>query len=158
MTRIRAASARERWRAHSKVSYLAELLCHCSSSSRSLDGGGFRALLQVHVLHRVLSLTGLQLSDLFDLVVGSGSGGILALALAVRRASLEDCEALFDALPARLTRKKLLQRVIGTRLHEFLFGSAYSVEAYEEVLREFFTAQVSLMADVIRNTTPKVCQ
>lgn len=46
-----------------------------------LDGGGMRGLIQTEVLSHITSLTGRSIPELFDWVVGTSTGGIVALAL-----------------------------------------------------------------------------
>lgn len=46
-----------------------------------LDGGGIRGLIEIEVLGRIESLTGRRITELFDWVIGTSTGGILALCL-----------------------------------------------------------------------------
>jgi patatin-like phospholipase/acyl hydrolase len=48
----------------------------------SLDGGGIRGIVSVRVLVELEAVTGRPVAELFDLVAGTASGGILALGLA----------------------------------------------------------------------------
>ncbi len=47
----------------------------------SLDGGGLKGLILIEVLIYIEKLTGKRIVDLFDWIVGSSTGGIIALAL-----------------------------------------------------------------------------
>ena len=47
----------------------------------SLDGGGIRGVIPAAILSYMESATGQPVSSLFDLIVGTSTGGILALAL-----------------------------------------------------------------------------
>ena len=47
----------------------------------SIDGGGIRGVIPAMVLARIEALTGKAVSELFDLVAGTSTGGILALGL-----------------------------------------------------------------------------
>jgi len=47
----------------------------------SIDGGGIRGILPARVLQRIEEITGKQARDLFDLVAGTSTGGILACGL-----------------------------------------------------------------------------
>src|SRR5207244_13387139 len=47
----------------------------------SIDGGGIRGILPAMVLSEIEKRTGRRVSALFDLVAGTSTGGILALAL-----------------------------------------------------------------------------
>ncbi len=48
----------------------------------SIDGGGIRGIVPALVLSRIESDTGKSVAELFDLIAGTSTGGILALALA----------------------------------------------------------------------------
>ena len=47
----------------------------------SIDGGGIRGIIPAMVLARIEDLTGKPISELFDLIAGTSTGGILALGL-----------------------------------------------------------------------------
>jgi patatin-like phospholipase/acyl hydrolase len=47
----------------------------------SIDGGGIRGIIPAIVLKRLEELTGRPTSDMFDLLTGTSTGGIIALAL-----------------------------------------------------------------------------
>ena len=46
-----------------------------------LDGGGVRGLMQIEMLRQIEQRTGKRITELFDWIVGTSTGGILALAL-----------------------------------------------------------------------------
>ena len=48
----------------------------------SLDGGGIRGLMTAKILHEIESRTERRIHELFDLIVGTSTGGILAAGLA----------------------------------------------------------------------------
>jgi patatin-like phospholipase/acyl hydrolase len=50
----------------------------------SIDGGGIRGLIPAMLLDKLESVTGKTIPDLFDVVAGTSTGGILALALTLR--------------------------------------------------------------------------
>ncbi len=47
----------------------------------ALDGGGIRGLIAAHVLKEIEARTGRPIAEMFDLVAGTSTGGILALGL-----------------------------------------------------------------------------
>ena len=51
----------------------------------SIDGGGIRGLIPAVVLAELEGRTGRRIAELFDLVAGTSTGGILAGALGARR-------------------------------------------------------------------------
>lgn len=48
----------------------------------SIDGGGTRGLMPATIMHQIEKETGKPITDFFDVVVGSATGGIIATALA----------------------------------------------------------------------------
>lgn len=53
----------------------------CGSRILCLDGGGIRGLVQLTILQDIERKTGKKITDLFDWIVGTSTGGIIALAL-----------------------------------------------------------------------------
>ena len=47
----------------------------------SLDGGGIRGLIPALVLAEIKKTTNKKITDLFDIIAGTSTGGILALGL-----------------------------------------------------------------------------
>ncbi|KFM28791.1 Calcium-independent phospholipase A2-gamma [Auxenochlorella protothecoides] len=58
----------------------------------SMDGGGMK----------LEARTGRRVHELFDLIVGTSTGGLLAVALALRRMTLDECEAIYKVLGQRV--------------------------------------------------------
>jgi uncharacterized protein len=48
----------------------------------SIDGGGTRGLMPATIMHQIEKETGKSITDFFDVIVGSATGGIIATALA----------------------------------------------------------------------------
>jgi len=46
-----------------------------------LDGGGVRGLVQIEILRQIEEATGKRIPELFDWIVGTSTGGIIALAM-----------------------------------------------------------------------------
>ena len=46
-----------------------------------LDGGGLRGLIQIEILEQLERRTGRRITELFDWIVGTSTGGIIALGL-----------------------------------------------------------------------------
>lgn len=57
-----------------------------------LDGGGMRGLIQIEILQQLEQRTGRKVTELFDWIVGTSTGGIVALALVYGK--LEDVEVI----------------------------------------------------------------
>lgn len=46
-----------------------------------LDGGGMRGLIQIEILRQLEKETGRHITELFDWIVGTSTGGVIALGL-----------------------------------------------------------------------------
>ena len=60
----------------------------------ALDGGGTRALVTIEMLKELEAQTGRRVHELFDVVAGTSTGGILAAGIQ-ERLSLEELEGLY---------------------------------------------------------------
>lgn len=104
-----------------------------------LDGGGMRGLIQIEILEHLERETGRKVTELFDWIVGTSTGGIVALALVYANKSLAELRQLYF---------KMKDRVFGSDR----FGFAYNTEALENLLKEEFGTSMRLGSV----TTPKV--
>ncbi|MDR2566359.1 MAG: patatin-like phospholipase family protein [Bifidobacteriaceae bacterium] len=81
----------------------------------ALDGGGARGLFAAHILARLESDLGVRITDSFDLIAGTSTGGIIALALGAGLRPAEivaHYDRLVDAVfPSRRRRFRPLQLV-----------------------------------------------
>ena len=50
----------------------------------TLDGGGVRGLVTLTILAQIEKVTGCQIKDMFDMIVGTSAGGLVAAALSCR--------------------------------------------------------------------------
>ena len=107
----------------------------------SLDGGGIRGIIPALVVAHLERQMGAPASELFDLIVGTSTGGILALGL-----SLQDQQggsllaakrmvALYERHGAQIFERSLWRKL---RTAGGLFEEAYSHEALENVLHKYF--------------------
>jgi len=107
----------------------------------SLDGGGIRGIIPAMVLMHLEARTGRQISDLFDLMVGTSTGGILALGLSSDDGAgkplftTQKLVALYEDHGAEIFGQSLWRKVrsVGGMLEE-----AYSHEALEAILDRYF--------------------
>eukprot|EP00092_Neocalanus_flemingeri_P020293 GFUD01021983.1.p1 GENE.GFUD01021983.1~~GFUD01021983.1.p1 ORF type:complete len:830 (-),score=300.05 GFUD01021983.1:470-2959(-) len=63
----------------------------------SLDGGGIRGLVLVKILDSLTKFTNQPITSMFDWIIGTSTGGILSLALAVGKSPME-CQGLYFKL------------------------------------------------------------
>eukprot|EP00976_Prorocentrum_cordatum_P025140 510941-Prorocentrum_minimum.AAC.2 len=72
------------------------------------------------MLRRLEQQTGRRVKDMFDLIGGTSSGGILAVGLGITNFTLDDCEALYRNLGVQArARARNRQSRVGERI-EFL--------------------------------------
>jgi ABC-type multidrug transport system fused ATPase/permease subunit len=70
-----------------------------------LESGGARLALQLALLERVETVTGMRIGSMFELIGGSGQGGLLAVLLAGKQLSLQRCRALVQRLDSEVLEK-----------------------------------------------------
>ncbi|KAF2736521.1 hypothetical protein EJ04DRAFT_462876 [Polyplosphaeria fusca] len=83
----------------------------------SLDGGGIRGIVLLEVLRNIEEELGkcIPIQDFFDLIVGTSTGGILALGLGIKNWSVDHTMTLFLKLVDKAFTPKLGGRMIGKR-------------------------------------------
>jgi predicted acylesterase/phospholipase RssA len=66
----------------------------------ALDGGGIRGVVQLEVLRAIEKALGgyLPIQAFFDLIVGTGTGGVIAVALAMKDRTIDACIDMFSVL------------------------------------------------------------
>ena len=129
---------------------LRELTLLRKSGSRvlCLDGGGMKGLIQIEVLEQIERLTQRKITEIFDWIVGTSVGGIVALAIVYgkcRTGRKFDIRSRIDLtlcdLSAKKTPKELRQLMF--QMKDEVFGSsrggyANNTEALERILKEEF--------------------
>lgn len=144
----------------------ASLTKHTGVRILSLDGGGTRALATVEILKRVCELTGRRIVDMFDLIVGSSAGALLALGLLTGK-TLDQCADMYldkghlvfapqdemgeEAPPASSWSKIMPMINLATK------GAMYRSKSYEKSLRKFFGAHRTMIGTAENDSSPKVC-
>jgi len=109
----------------------------------SIDGGGIRGLIPATVLSELEARTGKRAAELFDLVAGTSTGGILALGLAKPSAkdatrpqfAASDLAALYKTEGGRIFARSPWRHI-----HAFdnLLDERYDASGIESVLEEYF--------------------
>lgn len=64
----------------------------------SMDGGGMRGMATVQMLRRIEQGTGRRIHEMFDLICGTSTGGMLACALGIKQMNLDECEEIYKSL------------------------------------------------------------
>ena len=109
----------------------------------SIDGGGIRGIIPAMVVAHIEKQTGTPARDLFDLIVGTSSGGITALGLSLPgsgrplRYAARRLVRLFENQGKHIFERSLWRKV---RSVGGLLEGSYSHEALEGVLGKHFGA------------------
>ena len=84
----------------------------------SIDGGGIRGIIPAVILGEIERITGKPISNLFDLIAGTSTGGILALGLAKPNLdgfpeySAQDLVGLYESEGSRIFNRSILHRIL----------------------------------------------
>ncbi|KAL8450428.1 hypothetical protein Emed_002516 [Eimeria media] len=118
----------------------------------ALDGGGTRGVLTVAVLKHIAASVGRELSEVFDIICGTSTGGIIAVLLGMEKASAVELEALYDTLINEIFVKDSAA-VAGARL--VVRQAYYDESLWESLLMRAFgdTRMIEFAAD---ESVPKV--
>ena len=107
----------------------------------SIDGGGIRGIIPAIILARLERQTGQRVADLFDLVAGTSTGGILALGLTRPGPggrplyTAAQMTELYEKEGTRIFSSSWWRRM---RTMGSLREERYSADGIEEVLRRYF--------------------
>lgn len=96
-----------------------------------LDGGGMRGLIQIEILCELERMTGKRIINLFDVIMGTSTGGILALGLVYKDMSLARLRQLFYRI-----KDDIFSKTGG-------FGG-YNTKALEELLKREFGCELKM--------------
>lgn len=99
-----------------------------------LDGGGTRALTSLELVREIERQSGQPVHKLFDLIGGTSTGGVLALALGLCLRSVTDCEKVYKAMASRIFARRT--RVLSAGRLLLLNKGQYNTTALEAVLRD----------------------
>ncbi|ETI24750.1 hypothetical protein G647_04120 [Cladophialophora carrionii CBS 160.54] len=105
----------------------------------TLDGGGIRGIVELAVLKAIEACLGVPLQKFFDLVVGTSTGGIIALGFGHEMWSVDHCTQQFQKLvqPAFSKRKGQDVHVI-REVQLFVKHSKYETTPLETQLKQAF--------------------
>ncbi|KAG7520540.1 hypothetical protein JOB18_031535 [Solea senegalensis] len=98
----------------------------------SIDGGGTRGVVPLHVLKLLENETGKKIHQLFDYICGVSTGAALAFMLGLARFSLEECADMYRRFGSEVFRQNPL---VGTMKMGWSH-SYYNTETWETILRE----------------------
>ena len=94
-----------------------------------LDGGGIRGVMTIQLLLRMEAITGVKCCDLFDMVAGTSTGGIIAGLIAAGKSAQE-----IDTLYTKFV--KLVFTKMSWHASRFVDPPAYTKAEYRTALKE----------------------
>lgn len=106
----------------------------------SIDGGGIKGLYSASVLAELEKLYNVKITDYFDLVCGTSTGGLLAMGVSLG-IPMEDIVKFYVEKGPKIfseTRTKSIAKKIFLKLKQALFRSKYSQEPLKRALEEVF--------------------
>merc|ERR1719430_2249552 len=114
----------------------------------SLDGGGMRGLVTLVILQELEHRTGKKISELFDLVVGTSTGAIVAAIVCIRGLGAKQALDIYKELGSRVFQQSILRGAQGLLSKQ----SYYDNHQLEVVLFRHFgtiTMESTLTADSV---------
>jgi uncharacterized protein len=107
----------------------------------SIDGGGVRGVIPARILQAIEEIAGKPIYQLFDLIVGTSTGGLISLALACpdknqlsRYSAREILDIYMQSAPDIFARSIFRKLYTGYGL----WGSKYSRKPYDAILGQIF--------------------
>ncbi|KAK8118120.1 uncharacterized protein PG998_006401 [Apiospora kogelbergensis] len=110
----------------------------------SLDGGGIRGIVELQALKAIEKElgSGLLIQHFLDLIVGTSTGGIIALGLGVRKWSVDDCISQFKALCIKAFQPRELVGIpVLQNLAVLNHGSMYKTRPLKDILQSSFESK-----------------
>ena len=107
----------------------------------SIDGGGIRGIIPAMVLSEIEKRTGKRIFQLFDLIIGTSTGGLIALALTAPKTNdtpmykASDLVQFYKAKGKEIFHPSLLHRISYIKKYNL---KKYSLERFEDIARCVF--------------------
>ncbi|XP_057536725.1 phospholipase A I-like [Amaranthus tricolor] len=138
----------------------------------AMDGGGMKGLATVKILKELEKGTGKPIHEMFDLICGTSTGGMLAVALGIKSMTLDKCEEIYKKLGKLVFtepvskdnevaswREKLdhLYKSSSQRFRVAVHGAKHSADQFERLLKEMCADEDGdLLIDSAVKRIPKV--
>ncbi|EMC99209.1 hypothetical protein BAUCODRAFT_146182 [Baudoinia panamericana UAMH 10762] len=113
----------------------------CGVRILTLDGGGVRGIVELEILRHLFQELGcINIQNFFDLIVGTSTGGLIALGLTSRNWTVEECIEQFTTFckQAFTLRRGIGVPVIGQLVSHYNH-SRYETQPLEDALKTAFT-------------------
>lgn len=111
----------------------------------ALDGGGIRGIVQLEILRGVEQALGghFSVQTFFDLVIGTGTGGLIAVALASGEKSLNQCQEMFaEVCKSAYAAKNPGEALVNRLSHTFASRPRYKTSPLYGALKKHFSGDM----------------
>jgi patatin-like phospholipase/acyl hydrolase len=105
----------------------------------SIDGGGIKGLYSACVINQIEEKYNCQMADYFDMICGTSTGGLIALALSTKRKAEEVADFYAEKGNQIFPYNSQLARFYGF-LKQTFWGGKYSDKTLKKVIEEFIGA------------------
>lgn len=103
----------------------------------SIDGGGIKGIIPATILVELERLTGKRIADMFDMIAGTSTGGILGSVLCSnKKYSAKDALNIYIKRGEDIFSRNLCERIFSFTMS--LSQNKYSHSGIESVLKEYF--------------------
>ena len=117
----------------------------------SLDGGGTRGLASIEILEALCNVCGSSVRDLFDFVIGTSTGGLIAVSTALANFSLEKTKQIYLMSAQNIFKEEAWSSLL-------LNGPGYNAATnLEGVIDQFLGEKSTKPMIEFSSNTPKVC-
>jgi patatin-like phospholipase/acyl hydrolase len=106
----------------------------------AIDGGGIRGIIPALILEAIEERTGHAISDLFDMLSGTSTGGIIALGLTLPGENNRPAKSAHDIVNLyEREGRAIFPTTLRAQLHvETVYGSKYDADGIEQTLQRYF--------------------
>ena len=102
-----------------------------------VDGGGVRGLVPLRVLQNLKKRTKQEPHQLFDLICGSGTGGVLAILLGLLKVPVDECVDLYKELGKEVFEVGWFRMIKNVATDRARFSSETLERCMKEVLQKY---------------------
>lgn len=122
----------------------------------SLDGGGIKGYTTLLILRRIMRTLSQEAGDangeirpcdVFDLIIGTSTGGLIAVMLGRLRMAVDQCITAYEKVGGRVFRRATPFGSFGKVVRGATSSALYSIDMLQEEIRDILTKQ-GLEADV----------
>lgn len=104
----------------------------------SIDGGGIKGLYPARILHQIEERYNIKIADQFDMICGTSTGGLIALALSIGKPASEIVSFYENKGPLIFPDPKTWFAQTLQKLRHYFWKGKYSNKVLTQVLTDFF--------------------